>query len=138
LPPAILEGTMINDQSADKTKLSELNAQFIRNFITNDVVSHNEIIHKDYVYISVDGKIVSRDDYMKAWAHGWDDKVDKAFEYKNEVIRIFKDTGLVRADIVYSRLENGTLVHRHNVYTDVYVKENGRWWCVSAQITDVK
>ena len=36
---------MINDQSADSTKLSGLNAQFIRNFITNDVVSHNEIIH---------------------------------------------------------------------------------------------
>ena len=119
-------GAMTDDQSADKTKLSELNAQFIRNFITNDVVSHNEIIHKDYVYISVDGKIVSRDDYMKAWAHGWDDKVDKAFEYTNEVIRIFKDTGLVRADILCSRLENGKLVHRHNVYTDVYVKENGR------------
>ncbi len=119
-------------------KLSTLNAQFIKNFIANDVTHHNEIIHKDFIYISSSGKIVSRDEYMKAWAHGWDDKIDKTFEYNGEVIRIFGNTALVRSNTFFSRIEDGKTIHGKTVYTDTYIKENGRWWCVQAQITEVK
>ncbi|PSL45379.1 uncharacterized protein DUF4440 [Chitinophaga niastensis] len=122
----------------DKEQLSALNAKFIKNFMTNDVASHNEIIHPDFVYISMSGKIVNRDEYMKAWAHGWNDKVDKSFTYKDEVIRIFGEMALVRSNTFYSWLENGKLMQGKTVYTDTYIKEKGRWWCVQAQITAVK
>jgi hypothetical protein len=121
----------------DREQLSALNAQFIKNFITNDTASHNQIIHKDFVYISSSGKIVKREDYMKAWAHGYDPKIDKSFVYKDEVIRIFGNMALVRANTFFSRLEGGKIVNGKTVYTDTYVKENGRWLCVQAQITDV-
>ena len=140
IPANLISSAMENKTPmiGDKEQLSALNALFIENFMTNDTVSHNKIIHKDFVYISSSGKIVKRDDYMKAWAHGWDDKVDKSFEYKDESIRIFGNMALVRSNTFYSRLENGKLVHGKTVYTDTYVKEDGRWWCVQAQITQVK
>ncbi len=122
----------------DMEQLSSLNAQFIKNFITNDTLRHNEIIHKDFVYISSSGKIVNRDEYMKAWALGWDDKIDRSFEYKDEVIRIFGNMALVRSNTFYSRKENGNIPNEKTIYTDTYVKEDGRWWCVQAQITEVK
>ena len=125
-------------QNGDIEQLSTLNVQFIKNFIANDTISHNQIIHKDFIYISSSGKIVNRDEYMKAWAHGWDDKIDKSFDYKDEEIRIFGNMALVRSNIFFSRIEKGKIVHRENVYTDTYIKENGRWWCVQAQITEVK
>lgn len=96
-------------QNGDMEKLSTLNAQFINNFIANDVTHHNEIIHKDFIYISSSGKIVSRDEYMKAWAHGWDDKIDKTFEYNSEVIRIFGNTALVRSNTFFQELKTGKL-----------------------------
>jgi hypothetical protein len=119
----------------DLEELSALNARFIHNFITSDTASHNQIIHKDFVYISSAGKIVNRDEYMKAWSHGYDDKVDKSFEYKDEVIRIFGTMALVRANTFHSRMEEGKLVYRKTVYTDTYIKQKGRWWCIQAQIT---
>ncbi len=121
-------------QTTDMAQLSALNARFIKNFVTNDTVSHNQIIHKDFIYISMEGKIVNRDEYMKRWAHGYNPEVDKSFEYKNEVIRIFGNMALVRSNTYYSWLENGKINNGKTVYTDTYVKENGRWWCVQARL----
>jgi hypothetical protein len=125
-------------QESDRATLSALNAKFIKNYVTNDTASHNTIVHKDFVYISSSGKIVPRDAYMNNWAHDYDPKVYKSFEYSNEFIRIFGNMALVRANNTFSWMENGKLKHGKTVYTDTYVKENGRWWCVQAQITDVK
>src|SRR6185436_14431037 len=55
----------------DLLQLSALNARFINNWVTSDTVSHNQIVHKDFVYISMEGKIVDRSTYMKNWAHGY-------------------------------------------------------------------
>jgi hypothetical protein len=125
-------------QESDRTTLSALNAKFIKNYVTNDTASHNTIVHKDFVYISSSGKIIPRDTYMNNWAHDYDPKVYKSFEYDNEFIRIFGNMALVRANNTFSWMENGKLMHGKTVYTDTYVKENGRWWCVQAQITDLK
>jgi hypothetical protein len=125
-------------QQSDRATLSALNAKFIKNYVTNDTASHNTIVHKDFVYISSSGKIVPRDTYMNNWAHDYDPKVYKSFEYSNEFIRVFGNMALVRANNTFSWMENGKLKHGKTVYTDTYVKENGRWWCVQAQITDVK
>lgn len=125
-------------ENSDMAQLRALNAQFIKNFIANDTARHNRIIHKDFVYISSEGKIVNREDYMKRWAHGYNPEVDKSFEYKNEVIRIFGDMALVRSNTFFSWMEKGKLLHGKTVYTDTYIKENGKWLCVQAQITDLK
>ena len=125
-------------QSSDMDQLKTLNAQFIRNWVTSDTVKHNQIIHKDFVYVSSSGKIVDRDQYMKNWAKGYNPKVDKSFEYKNEFIRIFGNMALVRSNTSFSWVEKGKTHYGQNVYTDTYVKENGRWYCVQAQVTDLK
>jgi ketosteroid isomerase-like protein len=119
-------------------QLKALNAQFIKNWVTSDTVKHNEIIHKDFVYISSSGKVVDRKQYMKNWAKGYNPKVDKSFEYKNEHIRIFGNMALVRSNTYFSRTDKGKTLHGQTVYTDTYIKENGRWYCVQAQITDLQ
>jgi len=125
----------LDQNSDDKQRLSKLNARFIKNYINNDTIRHNEIIHKDFIYISISGKVVNRNDYMKAWAHGWDPAIDKSFEYIDETIRIFGDMALVRSTCLHTKIGNGVPVQNRFIYTDTYIKENGRWWCVQAQIT---
>ena len=134
----ITPSTKTQIQESDQATLSALNAKFIKNYVTNDTASHNTIVHKDFVYISSSGKIVPREAYMNNWAHDYDPKIYKSFEYNNEVIRIFGNMALVRANNTFSWMENGKLRHGKTVYTDTYVKENGRWWCVQAQITNVE
>ena len=122
----------------DIALLSELNAEFITNFLTQDVAAHNKLIHKDFVCIESNGAIVSRDVYMKNWATDFDNSGYTSFAYKDELIRIFGNTALVRAKTVYTKNENGQTKEGYTIYTDTYVKENDKWQCVQVQITPVK
>jgi hypothetical protein len=122
----------------DSEQLSALNAQFIKNFLTQDASSHNEIIYKDFFCIEGDGTIVDRDTYMKNWASDFTRSGYKSFSYSNESIRIFGNFALVRARTNYTKVVDGQTVSGHSIYTDTYIKENGRWWCVQAHITPVK
>jgi hypothetical protein len=121
----------------DKAALSKLNAMFIHNFVTNDTISHNKIIHPDFVYISSSGNVISRKEYMKGWAHGFDPKVYKYWDYRDEFIRIFGTTALVRSINKFTTVKDGKETTGMTIYTDTYIKENGAWKCIQAQITRV-
>ena len=122
----------------DQARLSELNAEFITNFLTQDVTAHDKIIHKDFVCIESNGAIVSRDVYLKNWATDFGNSGYDSFAYKDELIRMFGNTALVIAKTVYTKNENGQVKEGYTIYTDTYVKENDKWQCVQVQITPVK
>jgi hypothetical protein len=126
-----------DDRAIDRAALSKLNAQFIKNFIAHDTVAHNAIIHKDFVCIENSGQIANRDEYMKNWAADYPTGGFTSFKYKDEFIRFFGNIALVRSKTVYTRIKNGKTISGNSVYTDTYIKESGRWWCVQAQITPV-
>ena len=126
-----------DDRIVDRATLSKLNAQFIKNFINHDTVAHNEIIHKDFVCIENNGTIENRKEYMKNWAIDYPNGGFTSFTYQDEFIRFFGDVALVRSKSVYTRIKNGKTASGSSVYTDTYIKENGRWWCIQAQITPV-
>jgi hypothetical protein len=124
--------------SAEDTKtLSALNARFIKNFITQDTTAHNEIIHKDFVCINNNGSISPRNEYMNGWSNGYETSGYTSFSFTDELIRLFGNMALVRSRTVYTKLKDGKTIQGSSVYTDTYIKENGRWWCVQAQITPV-
>src|SRR6187402_713158 len=91
----------------DLAQLSTLNAQFIQNFLHNDTMAHNKIIYKDFVCIVGNGTVVNRDDYMKGWSHGYDPSVYRSFVMQNELVRVFGNTALVRAETPYTYISNG-------------------------------
>jgi hypothetical protein len=121
--------------TSDMEALKALNATFIHNFVTNDTVSHSKIIHKDFVYITPSGRYVNRKDYLTGWLHGFDGYV--YWDYRDENIKIFGSTALVHATNKYTVIKNGKETTGMAMYTDVYVKEKGRWKCVQAQISNV-
>ena len=122
----------------DSARLSALNKQLIRNFLQQDVAAHNQLIHPDFVCIESDGKVVNREVYLKNWASDYDRSGYKSFDYTDEFIRIFHDMALVRAKTVYTKWVDGKVVKGSTMYTDTYVKEDGQWRCVQAQLTPVK
>jgi len=120
---------------SDLQQLKALNARFINNFVTNDTASHNKIIHHDFICISSDGRYISRKDYLDGWAHGFDGY--KYWDYRDERITVFGNTALVHAQNKYIVIQDGQEITGRSMYTDVYVKENGEWKCVQAQINKV-
>src|SRR4030095_254601 len=127
-----------NEINEDVAQLSALNAQFIQNFLHNDTVAHNKIIYKDFVCIIGNGTVVIRNDYMKGWSHGYDPSVYKSFVMQNEFIRVFGNTALVRAETPYTYIDKGKEISGTTIYIDTYIKLDGRWWCVQAQLTPKK
>lgn len=126
------QAQQIND---DLAKLQSLNAKFIHNFVTNDTVAHSAIIHKSFVYISSEGRTVGRSEYMKDWLHGFDGYT--YWDYRNEQISIFGNTALVRSQNKFVVVKEGKEITGMSFYTDTYIKENGEWKCVQAQIGKV-
>ncbi len=124
--------------NTDTAQLSALNAQFIKNFLTQDVKAHSEIIHKDFVCIESNGAIVSREVYLKNWATDHDNSGYTSFTYTDELIRIFGNMALVRAKTVYTTNVDGKKVEGYTIYMDTYIKDNGKWQCVQVQITPIK
>ena len=124
-----------NNYDEDMAQLKVLNAKFINNFVTNDSAAHSRIIHRDFVCISSTGEYIDRQKYLDGWAHGFDGF--KYWDYRDENIKIFGSTALVHAKNKYVVMRDGKEITGMSMYTDVYVKENGQWKCVQAQIAKV-
>lgn len=121
----------VNDN--DLQQLKTLNATFINNFVTEDTASHSKIIHQDFVCISSDGSVTNRKDYLNWWMNGFDGY--EYWDYRDENIKIFGSTALVHSKNKYVLIRDGKEITGMSMYTDTYVKENGQWKCVQAQIT---
>ena len=136
----LLTGYMVSPPKGGLTMTAELralNARFINNFITNDVPGHDAILHKGFICIAPTGVRVSRADYLKAWATGFDAERIPYYDYRDEKIDVFGDTALVRSTNKRVGLKDGVETVSMTMYTDIYVRDGGAWKCVQAQITPV-
>lgn len=121
----------------DLDQLRALNARFIHNFVTNDVPSHDAILRPEFVCITSAGKWINREDYLTRWKTGFDPEVYLYWDYRDERITIIGTTALVRSVNKYTILKDGKEITAMSQYTDTYVKENGTWKCLQAQLTMV-
>lgn len=118
-------------------ELRALNARFIHNFVTNDVPSHDAILHPRFVCITSKGQYQDRDAYLKFWATGFDPKVFRYWDMRDERIDVIGNLALVRATNKFVVRRDGKEATGMTAYTDTYLFEDGAWKCVQAQITPV-
>src|SRR4051812_33020750 len=130
--------TSFAQASKDETALLSINHQFIRNFLNNDTVEHNKIIHpSNFLFIATSGKLLDRNEYMQAWAHGYDKTIMPEFDLENVQIRIFDNMALIVAKTKDEKIKDGTYITGETRYTDTYIKEKGEWKCVQVQLTRI-
>ena len=118
-------------------QLRALNARFIHNFVTKDVPSHDALIHERFLSMTSMGARQSRPDYLVRWATAFDPAVIVYWDYRDEQITIFDNVALVRATNKHTVRKNGTDTTGMTTYTDTYIRENGEWKCIQAQLTPV-
>lgn len=117
--------------------LRALNKRFIHNFVTNDVPSHDAIIHPRFRAIQPNGMVLDRDAYLRYWATGFDPGVITYWDMRGETIEVFGQIALVGAVTKWTRDRDGAETSGMTRYTDTYVLENARWLCVLAHLTTV-
>jgi hypothetical protein len=123
--------------AATLAELRALNAKFIHNFVTNDVASHDAILHAKFRCILPNGFHVMRAPYLQAWAKGFDPDVITYWDYRDERIELVGDTAFVGSTNRWVRVRDGVESIGMTTYTDTYVREGGKWLCALAQLTGV-
>jgi uncharacterized protein DUF4440 len=120
-----------NDPMVD---LKALNARFIHNYVTNDVSSHDAMMHPDFICIGPRGIRQNRADYLKQWATQFDPEVVVYWDVRDEVITIIDNVALVRSTNKRTIRRDSEDTTSMSTYTDTYLFHRGEWKCIQAQI----
>ena len=120
-----------DDQLAE---LRALNARFIHNYVTNDVESHDAMMHPDFICIGPKGTRQNRADYLKQWATQFDPEVVVYWDVRDEVITIIDNVALVRSTNKRTIRQDGKDTTSMSTYTDTYLFQERQWKCIQAQI----
>ena len=123
--------------ATDLEVLSALNKRFIHNFVTNDVASHDAILHPDFRAIYTAGNHIDRTTYLKQWASGFDPAVITYWDMRDQRINVVGDTALLGATNRWIRVRDGVESVGMTCYTDTYVRTGASWLCILAQLTPV-
>ncbi|MGL4406459.1 MAG: nuclear transport factor 2 family protein [Notoacmeibacter sp.] len=118
--------------------LQQINARFIHNHVTNDVPSHDALLHPDFICISSSGAKINRADYLAAWATLFHPDINVYWDTRDEQISVFGDVALVRATNKWTEIHDGKPVTGMTCYTDIYQNFGGKWLCLQAQLTHVQ
>jgi hypothetical protein len=138
LIPGIAITGFAQSSNSDEATLILINRQFIMNFLNNDTVEHNRIIHpSNFLFIGTNGKLLGRKEYMQAWAHGYDKTIMPEFTLEEVRVRIFDNMALIVARTKDKKVKDGEYVTGETRYTDTYIKEKGEWKCVQVQLTRI-
>ena len=121
----------------DIATLNTLNKRFIHNFVTNDVVSHNAILHPLFRAIDTMGGHMDRVSYLEEWATGFDPDVITYWDMRDERITLIGDVALVSAANKWTRIRNNVETQGMTCYTDIYLRTGETWLCILAQLTSV-
>ena len=138
LVAGIANTSFAQSSNADEATLVLINRQFIRNFLNNDTVEHSKIIHpSNFLFIGTNGGLLDRNEYMQAWAHGYDKAVTPEFDLEEIQVRIFDNAALIVAKTKDKKIKDGSCITGETRYTDTYIKEKGEWRCVQVQLTRI-
>src|SRR5262245_32497429 len=135
---AFSQGTSIKESRNDVADLTSINEQFIRNYLNNDTVAHNKIIHPDkFLIVRSDGSLMNRKDYMLEWSKGYNKETIPEFQMLEPIVRVFGDMAVITAKTRFKYRKDGQWVIGESRYSDTYIRENGQWRCVHVQLTKI-
>ena len=113
----------------DLETLQELNRNYIRAAAESDVRWYADNLAEDYRATNPDNSFVDRADFLARFAQG---APKKDYEAVDVNIRILGDVALIHSGFL-DRRPDGTVGKGR--YTDVWQLRQGRWLCVSANVS---
>ena len=119
----------IQPNTSDQTTLEQLNAEYVRAFMSSDVNWYKKHLVDDFVGIESDGSILNKSQFLSKTAEG-----PEVADYKLQKVsvRIYGGVALVQATGLWAKEDQSTGVSH---YIDVYIRTAAGWKAVSAQVT---
>jgi len=118
-----------DSSTADLEFLRELNQGFIRSVRMSDVGWFDQNLSEDFLNSNADGTLVDRAAFLRQIAPPCP---VSNFDVEDVRIRILGDTAIIHGRTTYTKSNGQAAAGR---YTDVWVRQGGRWVCVSGDVT---
>src|SRR2546422_244544 len=112
-----------------RAALVALNTDYINSVQHSDVKRFDEILSDDFYCSNPDGSLVDRAAFLKQTAKP---VTISSLQAEDVLIRIMGDTAIIHARTSYLKPDGKSGGGR---YTDVWMRQGGRWLCVSAHVT---
>jgi len=132
--PLAAQQASSNSDAAISQTLQAIERAWLNAEQNHDAAAFDTVVADDWLAIAPDGKIQT--------------KADRAAEIKTAQlvsatmgemkVRLFGDTAVVMGSDDETAMENEKRVTNHYVWTDVFVKRNGKWLAVASQTAQVK
>jgi ketosteroid isomerase-like protein len=114
---------------SDHATLAALNTDYINSVQHSDVKRFDEILSTEFYCSNPDGSLVDRAAFLRQTAQP---VAIKNLRAEDVLIRIMADTAIIHARTAYTKPDGTPGGGR---YTDVWMRQGGRWLCVSAHVT---
>lgn len=115
----------------DLEVLKQLNHDYVQSYLKSDARRYDELIAENFICIEPNGQLLDRDAFLEAATHPV--TIDY-FNVEDVEIRIFGDFAQIMARTPY-KYPNGK--QGINRYIDCWIKHNGQWRAISAQIASI-
>ena len=125
-----MQNAAVKPAAADeRLLLEELNRGYIRAVQQSDVRWFEEHLSPDFLNSNPDGTLVDRAAFLAQIAPPC--RISQ-LEAQDVRVRLLGDTAIIHARTVYRKPDGQTGAGR---YTDIWMRRDGRWVCVAAQVT---
>ena len=129
-------GPIAAQTTSDETELRRLEDNWCRALKTRDTALLNQILAQDYVEVTSSGAIESRAEAMAAIQDPQSSTTSCG--NSNVTVRVFGNAAVVTGVMDHAGTSNGVLFRgKRLVFTDTYVRRDGRWQCVAGQSTAI-
>jgi ketosteroid isomerase-like protein len=104
--------------------------------IKKDVAAFDRIIADDWISVDFEGNVVNKAAAIADWKSGASSSA--SVDLGEMKVRVYGDTAIVIGSDTEKSTYKGKDSSGHYVWTDVFVKRNGRWQAVSSQSVKTK
>lgn len=117
---------------SDEDTIRELNASYVRAFMNSDAEWYDKHLTADFACIVTNGRVISRAEFVE---NARRPHTTVKYDLSEVTIRVHGDAALASALGSWERSDGTTGKTR---YVDVWVRKDGEWKAISAQLTAVQ
>lgn len=121
----------LDAESGDLEALRQCDREYVRSFLDSDAARYDQLLADEFFCIEPNGEAIDWATFLQRATR----PAEMEFFHVEDVsIRIIGDVAQISARTPY-RARSGR--EGTNIYTDCWVKRDGQWLAISAQITPV-
>ena len=133
---ALMVPTIGSADDADAEKqVATLSKQFREAAVKGDTKAMDAILADDWMSIGPDGEVVSKAQNTRGFKDG---NIDfEAMDPSEVKVRVYGDAAVVTSRVHVELTHSGHKIDDRVRVTEVYVRQGGKWQCVSTQVTSI-